>query len=55
MSSRQTYYYIRYTRKASNLSIIFNIFDKQILRTTIFVIFDKQTKQTINIFLIYKN
>jgi len=34
---------------------MFNIFDKQILQTTMFTIFDKQTKQTISIFLIYKN
>jgi len=33
---------------------MFNIFDKQILRTIIFAILDKQTKQTISIFLIYK-
>jgi len=34
---------------------MFNMFDKQILRTTMFAIFDKQTKQTISIFLIYRN
>ncbi len=29
--------------------------NKQILQTIIFAIFDKQARQTINIFLIYRN
>jgi len=33
---------------------MFNIFDKQILRTIMFAIFKKQTKQIISIFLIYR-
>ncbi len=34
---------------------MFDIFDEQVLRTTIFAMFDKQTRQTISIFLVYKN
>ncbi len=50
----RTYYYVRHARGANILSIMFNMFDEQILRTIIFAILNKQTKQTINIFLIYK-
>jgi len=43
-SLRRTCYYICYTRRASILSIMFAIFDKQTLRTIIFALFDKQAK-----------
>jgi len=55
MSLRRTYYYIRHVQEASILSIMFTMFAKQILRTIILILFNKQTKQTINIFLIYRN
>ncbi len=34
---------------------MFNIFDKQILQTNIFIIFNKEARQTISIFLVYRN
>jgi len=53
-SLKQTYYYIRYTREANILNIIFDIFNKQVLQATIFAILNKQVKQAISIFLVYK-
>jgi len=34
---------------------MFDILDKQVLQAIMLAMFDKQAKQTINIFLVYRN
>jgi len=53
-SLKQIYYYTWYAREANILNIMFDIFDKQVLRAIILAILNKQAKQTISIFLIYR-
>jgi len=50
----RTYYYIRHTWEASILSIMFDMFDEQTLRTIMLAMFDKRARRTTRIFLVYR-